>query len=230
MPIAVVCPGCKARFSVSEKFAGKKGPCPKCKVVITIPDAPAEEVTIHVPEQFASAGKDSKGRAVSKPILREETKFDPTAIALAAGSSLVVLVVAFLLRGFEPKLPFIAVGLVIISPPLAAAGYTFLRDDELEPYRGKALWIRSALCGLAYAALWAAFWPLPAYGILTGEAWQWLFVAPAFIAVGAGAAWACLDLDFGSGAMHYCFFLLVSMILRFALGLPPLWALSRGTA
>ena len=80
MPISVVCPGCKARFSVSEKFAGKKGPCPKCKAVILVPNAPAEEVKIHVPEQFASGGKDSKGRAVSKPILREETKLKPAVI------------------------------------------------------------------------------------------------------------------------------------------------------
>ena len=37
MPISVVCPGCKARFNVSDKFAGKKGPCPKCKTVLTVP-------------------------------------------------------------------------------------------------------------------------------------------------------------------------------------------------
>ena len=81
MPISVVCPSCKARFSVSEKFAGKKGPCPKCKTVITVPEAVAEEVKIHEPEQFASGGKDSKGRAVLKPILREETKLQPTVAA-----------------------------------------------------------------------------------------------------------------------------------------------------
>jgi hypothetical protein len=228
MPIDVVCPGCQARFSVSEKFAGKKGPCPKCKVVITIPDAPAEAVTIHVPEQFASGGKDSKGRAVSKPILRQETKFDPTVIAIIFGSIVVTLIVAVLMRGVANKLPIIVAGLLILAPPLSAAGYTFLRDDELEPYRGRSLWIRATLCGLAYAALWAAYWPLPTYGLLTGEAWQWVFVAPVFIGVGAAAAWACLDLDFGSSAMHYCFFLLVCLLLRFAMGMPPLWALASG--
>ncbi len=77
MPISVVCPGCKARFSVSEKFAGKKGPCPKCKTVVTVPDAPAAEVKIHVPEEYASGGKDSKGRAVGKPIPRSETHVQP---------------------------------------------------------------------------------------------------------------------------------------------------------
>src|SRR5215475_9997808 len=103
MPISVVCPSCKARFAVSEKFAGKKGPCPKCKTVITVPDKPAEEVKIHVPEQFASGGKDSKGRPVLKPIARQDPKLAPPAIAAIAGAVLVTLAVAFLLRSVHDK-------------------------------------------------------------------------------------------------------------------------------
>jgi hypothetical protein len=229
MPISVVCPGCKARFSVSEKFAGKKGPCPKCKAVILVPAAPTEEVKIHVPEQFASGGKDSKGRAVSKPIMRQETKFKPAAAGGIAAVIVVAFTIAFVLRGVSDKVPIIIVGLLLISPPLAAAGYTFLRDEEFEPYRGRSLLVRSLLCALVYAALWGAFTPLPAYGIISGEVWQWVFVAPVFIALGAAAAWACLDLDFGSAAMHYCFYVVVTLLLRAALGLPPLWALTSGT-
>lgn len=233
MPISVVCPGCKARFTVSEKFAGKKGPCPKCKIVITVPDKPAEEVKVHAPEQFASGGKDTKGRPVLKPIARKDTRLSATSAVAICGAVIVTLVIAFLLRGVfnnSNKLPIIAVGLLIVSPPLAVAGYTFLRDDELEPYRARALVIRAVLCGLGYAALWGAYWPLSANGIISGEPWQWLFVAPAFIAVGAGLAFACLDLDFGSAAMHYCFYVAVTLLLRFAIGLPPLWAAAAGTS
>jgi len=226
MPISVVCGSCKARFSVSEKFAGKKGPCPKCKAVITIPDAPAEEITVHVPEQFASGGKDSKGRPVSKPIARVETKIKPAAIAGIAGAALLVLIGALSLRLVENKVPLVVVGLVIVSPPLVIAGYTFLRDDELEPYRGRSLLVRAGLCALAYAVLWGAYTPLPAYGVVTGEAWQWLFIAPAFVGLGSAAAWACLDLDFCSAAMHYCFYVAVTLLLRFAAGMPPLWTVA----
>jgi hypothetical protein len=231
MPISVVCPGCKARFNVSEKFAGKKGPCPKCKVVITIPEPTQEDVKIHVPEQFAAGGKDSKGRAVLKPIARVETKVKPVVAVGIAGATVLALAIAVMLRFMElgNSVPVIAVGLAVITGPLVFAAYTFLRDDELEPYRGRALVIRVGLCAAAYALLWAAYWPLPAYGVLSGEAWQWVFVAPIFISLGAGAAWATLDLDFGSAAMHYCFFLLVCLVLRFALGIPPLWALSGTT-
>ena len=229
MSISVVCPGCQARFSVSDKHAGKKGACPKCKVIITVPEQSDEEIKIHVPEQFASAGKDSKGRAVSKPIARVETKVKPVAVVSIVGASIMVLVLAFVFRGLQNKVPIVIAGLAVISTPLVVAAYTFLRDDALEPYRGRALIIRAVLCALVYALLWAAYWPLPAYGILTGEPWQWVFVAPVFIAVGAGAAFATLDLDFGSAAMHYCFYVLVCLLLRFALGMPPLWAVPVGS-
>ena len=225
MPISVMCPGCKARFSVSEKFAGKKGPCPKCKAQITIPEIAAEEVQIHVPEQFASGGKDSKGRAVSKPIMREETKVKPLGVALLVTAIVVVLAGALAVRLVSFKLPFIVAGLLLISPPLAAAGYTFLREDELEPYRGRSLILRVTICGLAYAALWGLFTLLPMYGLLTGEVWQWIFIAPVFGAIGAAVSYACLDLDFGSAAMHYAFYVLVTVLLRAVVGLPHLWNL-----
>ena len=37
MAIAVLCPGCKSQFTVSDQYAGRTGPCPKCKKSITIP-------------------------------------------------------------------------------------------------------------------------------------------------------------------------------------------------
>jgi len=54
-------------------------------------------------------------------------------------------------------------------------------------------------------------------------------VAPVFIGVGAGVAWACFDLDFGSAAMHYCFYLMVTLALRFVIGMPPLWEITSTT-
>ncbi len=224
MPIAVVCPGCKARFSVSDKFAGKKGPCPKCKQIIQVPAEAAPEIKIAEPEAFGGGGKDAKGRPVLKPIARVETKVRPVTWAAIAGGTLLAFGVALVLRNFDNKLPAVILGLLIISPPLAVGGYFFLRNDELEAYSGKALWTRAAICALAYAALWGFYYPLAPY--LSGEVWQWLFVAPVFIACGAGAALALFDLDFGTGALHYSFYLLVTLMLRAATGLPPLWRVS----
>ena len=51
MPIRVTCSSCHARFNVSDQFAGKEGPCPKCKTMIKIPDK-EEEVVIAVPDDI----------------------------------------------------------------------------------------------------------------------------------------------------------------------------------
>src|ERR1700676_3897712 len=82
MPISIVCPGCLARFQVNDKFAGKQGPCPKCKTLIAIP---AAEVRIHAPAESGGV-KDKTGRPVTKPISRSEARLSPNAIiAIAAG-------------------------------------------------------------------------------------------------------------------------------------------------
>ncbi len=231
MPISVVCPGCQTRFNVSDKFAGKQGPCPKCKKLLTVPDVPAEDITVHVPEAYAGGGKDGKGRPVLKPIARKQSKFSATAIVAVVGTGLLTLVLAFMMRlaPSSNQMLIAGVGLAVISPVLAFAGYWFLRDDEGEPYQGKALYLRAALCGWAYALLWAAYVPLPMFGLISGEIWQWLFVIPVFVAAGAGIAFATLDLDFGSAALHYCFFLAVTLLLRFAIGMPALWEQAGGT-
>jgi hypothetical protein len=220
MPIAVLCPGCKARFNVSDKFAGKKGPCPKCKTMLTIPAAPVAEVKIHVPEEYSSGGKDAKGRPVGKPIPRTETKIQPVLVTAIVAIALGSLGICFATRGLSEKLPVVVVGLLMLSPPLAVAGYSFLREEELEPYRGRSLWIRAILCGLVYAILWGVYWRI--WPALPGDLYQWLLVAPPLIGVGGLAALAAFDLDYGSGALHYCFYLLMTLILATAMGIHPL--------
>ncbi len=134
MPLTVVCPGCKNRFTVSEKFAGQKGPCPKCKIEITIPTL-EDQIVIHAPE--SETLKDSKGRSVSKPILREETKFSPKVAGGIGAAVLVVLVLALILRRGPDSDPLPAIipilGAVLFAPPGVLGGYTFLRSDELDP-------------------------------------------------------------------------------------------------
>lgn len=268
MPIAVSCSSCKTKFTVSDKFAGKQGPCPKCKAPITIPKletqpaapsaapgkpgapagkqgatggkpgapagkpgapaagakaapAPMPEVVIHAPE--TEAPKDSTGRPVTKPIARRETKFEVVPAVIISASVLVTLAVAWIMRAqLQQNLILRAVGLLLVSPPLAVAGYSFLRDDELEPYRGRWLWIRGTICGLVYLGMWGVYLFLPADA--TAEAWNWILVGPPFFVVGAGAAYATFDLDFGNGFFHYCFYVLATLLLGAAAGLAMPWA------
>ncbi len=215
MPLTVVCPGCKKRFSVSEKFAGQKGPCPNCKIEITIPSL-GDQVVVHAPE--TSTLKDSKGRAVSQPILREETRFSPkVAIGIGVGV-VVVLVLAVILRGAEQVPTIVTIlGAILLAPPLVLGGYTFLRNDELEPYTGQDLIIRVLSCAGAYAFLWGAYAfvyaQLGPFNIT-----QLIYLLPILILVGGFAAYASLDLDFLIGVMHYAFYLLVTGGLALFIG------------
>ena len=208
MSILVVCPGCHKSFKVSDKFAGKSGGCPKCKTVIRVPQK-KDEVKVHGPAV-------TRGDLSVKPIARLQPKLEPVAIAVIAAVVLCVLLLTWAAGGLiRGSLPVRVIGLLLVSPPLVVAAYSFLHDDELEPYQGKALYVRSAICAVGYAVLWGVFGyvgemilgPQP-------ELWQWFFVIPPFLVAGALVPLVCLDLDFGSGFFHYFFYLLVTILFR----------------
>ena len=218
MPIVVTCPGCRTRFSVSDKFAGKTGPCPKCKGTIRVPTE-QEEVKIAVPEQTVRAGRVEPAHVVVKPIERKEIKIQPAAAAIMVGSAVVVLIATWAARGvIREHLVVRGLGLLLISPPLVVAGYNILRDDELEPYRGLPLYLRAGACTLVYLGLWGLYAFL-AGNVMTGELWNWLFVAPPLLVAGALIAMACFDLEFGAGCFHYCFYVLLTLVLRWVAGM-----------
>jgi len=207
------------------QFAGQTGPCPKCKSPIRIPKK-GEEVQVHAPTAFAEGGRGVSGELLTKPIERKAVKLSPVVGVAIAGTGLLALLVAWVLGRtglFQQHLILSAIGLLVVSPPLVVAGYTFLRsDDELEPLNGLGLYLRAGICSLAYVGLWWVFGRVAGQA-LTGEIWNWFFVAPPFFFVGALIALACLDLDFGSGFFHYCFYILLTMVLRWAAGMGWVW-------
>ena len=229
MAITVVCTACRARLQVSEKYAGKSGACPKCKAVVKIP-MPQEEVKIHAPESFASGGKNAAGQLVTKPIDRQDAKFSPTlAIGIAAGV-IVVLAVTWIGRGEhgfvggESGLAMLArcLGLALLTPLLVVLPYRALQDDERPGYAGSQLWLRTAACSGAYMLLWAVLWFLMSREI-TAEGVNWFFIAPPILIIGSLAALACFDFDPTNAAMHYGFYLIAVLLLRWLAGMPWIW-------
>lgn len=221
MPILVICTGCGARFNVSEKFAGKEGPCPKCKAKIKVPEP--VEVKIAEPETFGGA-KDSQGRLVLQPIERTETQLSTVAWVALVGGVLTSAVVAWVAGSlFRDSALWRGLGLVAVAFPAVIGAYAILRDSELEPYRGWQLYLRAGLCALAYAGLWGVFALLPD-DWTTGEPWLWFLLAPPFVLVGGLTALGCFDLELATGALHYSFYLLVSVVLRWLVGMPLLWS------
>jgi hypothetical protein len=218
------------RFSVADKFAGQKGPCPKCKTVILIPKK-EDEIVIHAPEHSEAGAVGVSGRNVLKTYKRTDTKFQPLVFTIVIAAVLVALLVALVLRGQTKEIWLLATAAVILGPPLAWAGYTFLRDPELEPYSGTPLIIRSFACGLVFALLWAVygflanrFFGLGAPGTDTTkhglEIWMMVALVVPVFAAGTLAAYASFDLDPGSAFFNCAMYFAVTVILRLVAHLP----------
>lgn len=231
MPIQVTCQKCHKRFSVSEQFAGKSGPCPNCKTTIKIPTK-EDEVVIHTPESYGPT--DSSGKAILKPIEREEVEASPVWIVGVVGGVIVSIIAAVMLRFLYPQKPetgsvepaalwwLLAGGATLMGPALAWAGYWFLRNDELEPYRGGELAIRVSACGLLHALLWGVYALVKAkvFPNAPPEMFHFALLGPAFLAGGGVVSLVSLDLDFINGVIHYAFYLLVTVVFCFIIGVP----------
>ncbi len=213
MAIPVTCPSCLKRFNVSEKFAGKSGPCPNCKKTIKIPEK-ADEVVIHAPDE--AAPKDSKGRSILKPIRRSEVKLSFPVILTVALTTLVIFGLALGLGYSGNTHPAVlAVGALLLAAPLVFIGYWFLHDDELEIFRGRELLVRCGLGALVFAATWAIFAWLPMYLIEDGDmgGLQLAIVLPIMIAIGTTASVLIFEVEILQGLLHYMFYLVVTFVL-----------------
>ena len=222
MPIPVVCPGCSSRFTVSDQYAGRTGPCPKCKKPITIPAAPVKSVVIHEPEKPATTSA-AGGRPPTAPIRRTERPIPVSRFAAVGGGVLVLMLAAWAVSlafpGGQAPAWLLIPAAFVVAVPCAMLGYQAVRDRELEPYRGRDLWLRSLACGAVYAGLWCLKGFLPEDA--TREMWQWLYLGPLFFFPGSLAAVAALDLDWGPAAAQFSFYVLLTAALRWLAGLMP---------
>ncbi|MCY2974235.1 MAG: hypothetical protein NTW52_06160 [Planctomycetota bacterium] len=214
--ILVTCPGCLARFEVSDKYAGKKGPCPKCKKEIIVPDK-QDEVVIHAPAD--SGPTDSKGVAVLKPIKRTEFAVGKLIwIAVAVGVIATLgFAISMRLSNTVPSTLLLVIGSILLAPPIVMFGYTFLRDDEFDGYSGQEYLIRTAICSILFAATWLFYWQISAYfenkvmaDIPTGQMAVFMIV---MIAIGTVTSLATFELETPQAAAHYLAYFVVTFLL-----------------
>lgn len=221
MPIRVTCTKCHTRFHVSEQFAGKEGPCPKCKTLIRVPN-PEEAVVIEAPKPKGPV--DSTGKSVLKPIRRKETKLSSVQITLIASSVIVFLVVAIILRLTVPPSGdviwwvILSAAAFVLAVPLSFVAYTFLRDQEREGFWSKELWVRVLICSAVYAVTWIAM-PI-AYAAFydSYEIGSYITAGVAMFGFGTVAAMFCFEFDWLIGTTHYGLYMGTCLIGRWIAG------------
>ncbi|QDT07855.1 hypothetical protein K227x_62840 [Rubripirellula lacrimiformis] len=221
MPIQVTCPKCLKRFQVSEKFAGKTGPCPSCKNQIRVPDE-SEEVVIHAPDD--GAPKDRTGQSVLKPLKRTETDVTRKGLLITGGAVLAAIGVAIGLR-FTGGVPMVMniIGALAIAPPLVWAGYTFVRDSELAPYVASELRNRVLICSVLLAAMWLLYAFLPSYMLdlesPSEMSFMWFgIIFSVMLVVGAFVSVGTFELEFTSGLAHAGLYLIATLLLALLSG------------
>jgi len=207
-------------FRVSDKFAGRTGPCPKCKKPITVPSDTVKEVKIHGPEDEAAL----PGRAPTAPIVFVEQPIPKVAYMAVAVGSVAAMLLALLSRFMwgpgQAPVWLLAASAAIVAMPCAWIGYELVRDRELEAYRGRSLIVRAAICGAVYALLWAVRGFLPPD--LTNDMWPWVYIGPPFLVAGGLAALASFDLDWGTGVAHFSLYVMFTAVLRWLAGFVPI--------
>jgi len=220
MPIPVTCPGCLSRFTVSDKYAGKKGPCPKCKKELMVPDK-SQEVVIHAPE---IGPKDSKGVLVLKPLKRAEFKLSKQELVVGGvlGTLSLALAIVGRMAFSEPPMWLLALGILGLAFPLAWLGYSFFHDDELQEYSGKERLARVGICAVVFVVTWCLYWFLALYmGNKTlsdvDSIQLTIFIAVMFVVGTLGSA-AAMDLEFGPSLMHYAMYFVVTFLLAMVAG------------
>ena len=226
MAITVICPSCRASFRVDDKYAGRQGPCPKCKATITIPKV--EKVVIHDETVTSTTAAAAQGTPQTKapthairPIARTEVQFKALPAVLIVLAVLAAFGAAYMFRGLIGRSELIRViGIFAVGLPASIGMYSILRNDELEPYRGQALWWRASVCSLVFTLLWVGFHFIPPDFI--SDAYV-LIAFVQMIVIGGATAMVLFDLEFSSGAFNYLIFFATTILLGYVAGLPWPW-------
>lgn len=224
MAITVICPGCMTRFQVDDRFAGKKGPCPKCGHIIEIPK---ENLVIHAPEDITSAvpGKPGTRRGENvRPILQSRFIFTKLQIFLGLIGIAIVIGIAFYLAPWPSGNAKNIIGLAgtfLLGIPLVAFGYMMVREnDDLEIFLGNELYKRAFLTACCFGVTWLLLEWLVSY--LDPGTMVIIYIVPLAILATLGAM-VVFDTEFGKALLIYCIFAACMIGLRGIMFAPHGW-------
>ncbi|MBQ3389369.1 MAG: hypothetical protein IJG60_09175 [Thermoguttaceae bacterium] len=212
MSIHVICPGCMTQFEVSDRFAGKKGPCPKCGHIIEIPKA---NVTIVSPDEMVVDGKKVHNPDHVRPIEQKSYSFTGHALLVNLGVFAAVLAVALFFHFVHMPYLAVPVGILLglaVAFPLMKYGYMTFRDpDDLEIFLGGELGKKSIAGAAVFVALWLVYELILLYMNPGGMALVYLIPIALFAAF---VPVVIFDMDFTDSLAVAVVFLLAVILLR----------------
>jgi len=162
MAIDVICSGCLKRFQVSDQFAGRSGPCPGCKTVITIPTLEDQLVIEESEHKPGSPGAHTKIDGIARRVGFFQ-RFEVITLCSLFASAAFVAVLTRILHSdpdgdFTVTTGFLfGLGLVLLSLASSVLGYGVLKDSEVEAFDRRTTIIRSAITATIYCLLASAF-------------------------------------------------------------------------
>ena len=224
MSLHVICPGCLKGFQVGVRFAGMKGPCPKCGTIIEIPK---ESVKIRGADD--TRPEQGKKRNPIHVIPRFDLEFDSVRARYSVLGVLGILLLTFLL-GCLPMNDILrsflgTFGLCLITFPLVLFGYQTLRDrEQMFAFTGKELFFRAGIVAAGYVILWVIF----EYYLVAAKAdvfVSWFYFA-AFAGLATLLVVPILALRAQNAFLHYCLFGFSVILCRFLLGFGWFWQAS----
>lgn len=215
MAIRVICPGCITSFEVDDRFAGQKGPCPKCGHTIEIPK---EKLIVHEPDMIMDGGKPRRAQAGhdARPIMQRRFIYTGRQVFWGIMITLGAMALTYLVGA--AGLPLVSkiygiIGVFLIAFPLAEFGYTLIRDDnDLEMFLGNERHWRSLRTALVFGASWLVFEAFVYYVKATGPlTCLYLLI---FGAIGAIGALIFFDCNYGKALLVYSVFAVAAIIGR----------------
>lgn len=206
MAIRVICSGCMTSFEVDDRFAGKKGPCPKCGHIIEIPK---EKIVIHAPDDITTDGKTRKNLGQdARPILQKRFVYTGRQVFWGIMGTLGAIAAAYLVGAAGSSLLSVIVGAIavfLIAFPIAEIGYMFIRDEnDLEIFLGNERHVRSAKTAAVFGLSWLLF-EVFAYFLGGTGAITCLYLV-VIAAVGAIGAQIFFDCNYGKALIVYFMF------------------------
>ena len=242
MAISVVCPGCKKRFKVSDQFGGRKGPCPNCKTVITIPEK-GPEIVIHGADE-AQGTEAAVRRKIIQPVFREDLLFgwmDYVGLT-ATVVGWIVGILAVRMTWPAPTVATIAnpnpaevgsavpwwtlaLGAILIAIPSAVFGYRFLRDRDRGGAPSEQLSIRMAATAVGLPLIWVLptllRYTLDFQADQPLEIYYAVALGPIMLALATAIPWLAYEMQGGRALVIGGLYLMLTLASRMAVGLTP---------